>query len=141
MKIITEQLANKLPREHKLLSNQSVNPQDYSTLYSLLIKVQQLTVFDITSTEKLPNETIFSVTDHINRTGNNPLIRHQIELGIDFIDITRLYLKKQNSVITDCCGKKLNRKYPYPSHYLCNITILAKALGIQKISAFLVNIL
>jgi len=141
MKIITQQLAKKLPRDHKLLSNQTVNPQDYSTLYSLLSKAQQLTIYDITSTKKHSHETIFSVTDHINRTGNNPLIGHQIELGIDFIDITKLYLKEQNSVITDCCGKELNRKYLYPSHYLCNITILAKALDIQKISAYLVNII
>ena len=55
-------------------------------------------------------------------------------------NITKLYKYGQNFVKTDCCGKKLNRQYSYPSHYLCNIAILAKASGIKKISAFLVNI-
>ena len=114
MKIITEQLANKLPRNHKLLYNQSINPQDHSTLYSILTKAQQLTIYDITITEKHPQGTIFSVNDHINRTGKNPLIGRQKELDIDFIDISRLYFNEQNSVITDCCGKELNRNILIP---------------------------
>mgnify|MGYP001332038079 CR=1 FL=1 len=140
MKIITQQLAEKLPRYHDLLSNQTVDPLDYSTLHFIITETQQLTIYDITRTKKHPNETIINVNNHINRTGKNPLIGHQKELEIDFIDITNLYNGGQNSVKTDCCGKYLNKRYSYPSQYLCNISILAKALGIQKIAAFLVNI-
>ena len=140
MKIITQQLADKLPKNNELLSNLALNPQDYLTIYPVLKKVQQLTVYDITTTKEHPVETIINVNDHINRTGNNPLIGRQKDLGIDFTNINKLYKIEKNSIKTDCCGKTLNLRYPYPSHYLCNISILAKAIGIPKISAFLVNI-
>ena len=140
MKIITHQLADKLPKNHELLSNLVLNPQDYLTILPVLKEAQQLIIYDITKTNKHPAQTIINVNDHINRTGNNPLIGHQIELGIDFTNINKLYKSEKNSIKTDCCGKTLNLSYPYPSHYLCNISILAKAIGIPKISAFLVNI-
>ena len=140
MKIITQQLADKLPKNHELLSNLALNPQDYLAICSVLKEVKQLTIYDITTTKKHPDKTIINVKDHINRTGNNPLIGHQEELGIDFTNINKLYKIEKNSIKTDCCGKTLNLRYPYPSHYLCNISILAKAIGIPKISAFLVNI-
>ena len=140
MIIITQQLANKLPKNHELLSNLALNPQDYLTIYPVLTKAQQLTIYDITTTKEHSEETIIGVNDHINRTGNNPLIGHQKDLNIDFTNINKLYKSEHNSVKTDCCGKTLNLRYPYPSHYLCNISILAKAMGIHKISAFLVNI-
>ncbi len=140
MKIITKQLADKLPNNHELLSNPVLNPQDYSAIHLALKEAQQITIFDITTTKKHPKKTIINVNDHINRTGNNPLIGHQKELGIDFTNICKLYNSEQHSIKTDCCGKTLNRRYPYPSHYLCNISILAKAIGVPKISAFLVNI-
>ena len=139
MIIITQQLANKLPKNHKLLSNLALNPQYYLAIYPVIKEAQQLTIYDITTTKEYPVETIFNVNDHINRTGNNPLIGHQKDLNIDFTNINKLYKSEQNSIKTDCCGKSLNLRYPYPSHYLCNISILAKAIGVSTISAFLVN--
>ena len=142
MKIITQQLANKLQRDHELLSNYIANPLDYSKLKSIFNNIHQTTIYDITYNKKIKNGEIVGVKDHINKTGTNPLIGKQKELSIDFIDITRIYQNnKKNDVITTCCGKKLNTKYTYPSHYLCNITILARACNIQTISAFLINIL
>jgi hypothetical protein len=140
MKIITQQLFEKLQADHELLSGQVVNPEDYSALHSLLIEEQEITIYDSTKTKTHPPNTIISVKDHINRTGNNHLIGHQKELKINFVDMSKLYKSEQNSITTSCCGKELNEKYPYPSHYLCNISILAHALGITKISAFLINI-
>ena len=141
MTIITSQLAEKIQEDHSLLLNIIVNPLDFSALYSLLKEKKELTIYDITTTTKHPQETIISVNDHINKTGNNPLIGNQKELNIDFVDITNLYKRKQNGVITVCCGNTLNTKYKYPSSYLCNISIIARAIGTQKISAFLLNIL
>ena len=140
MKIITQQLADKLPKNHELLSNLALNPQDYLAICPALKEVKQLTIYDITTTKKHPDKTIINVKDHINRTGNNPLIGRQKELDIDFTNINKLYKSDQNSIKTDCCGKTLNLRYPYPSHYICNISILAKAIGIPQILAFLVNI-
>ena len=140
MKIITQQLADKLPENHELLSNLVLNPQDYLTTYPVLKEAQQLIIYDRTRTNEYPVETIINVNDHINRTGNNPLIGRQKDMNINFTNINKLYKSEHNSIKTDCCGKTLNLRYPYPSHYLCNISILAKAIGIHKISAFLVNI-
>ena len=141
MTIITTQLAEKLQKDHDLLSNMVVNPRDFSALCSMLKEKKELNIYDITTTTKHPEETIISVNDHINKTGNNPLVGNQKELNIDFVDITNLYKKKQNGITTVCCGKTLNTQYKYPSSYLCNISIIARAIGTQKISAFLLNIL
>mgnify|MGYP001288599784 FL=1 len=97
MKIITQQLFEKLQADHELLSGQVVNPEDYSALHSLLIEEQEITIYDITKTKTHPPNTIISVKDHINRTGNNHLIGHQKELKINFVDISKLYKSKQNS--------------------------------------------
>lgn len=140
MKIITSQLADKLPQGHELLFEQVANPLDYLRLNSIITKTKHLTVYDLTMTNERPEGAIISVNDHINKTGKNPLIDNENKQQIDFIDITNLYNVKKNSVITNCCGEELNTKYLYPSHYLCNITILARAREIQKISAFLVNL-
>ena len=140
MKIITQQLADKLSKNNDLLSNLALNPQDYFAIQPVLKDVKQLTIYDITTTKKHPHKAIINVSDHINRTGTNPLIGRQKELGINFTNINKLYKSEQSSIQTDCCGNTLNLRYPYPSHYLCNISILAKALGVPQISAFLVNI-
>ena len=52
MKIITQQLADKLPNNHELLSNLTLNPQDYSEIHPILTGVQQLTIYDITIDRK-----------------------------------------------------------------------------------------
>ena len=141
MNIITKQLAIKLPKDHNIIFKQWVDPLDYSTLYLLLEKTKKLTIYDVTTNNTLPTGTIIGVRDHINRTNKNPLIGLQGKLGINFIDITRLYESNdEHSVIADCCGNKLNNHYAYPTHFLCHISILAKALEIKNISAFLVNI-
>ena len=140
MIVITKQLSEKLPNNHKLLSKRVVNPLDYSELNEIIEKAQQIIIYDATKTAALSPKAIISVYDHINRTGKSPLIGNQKKHNIDFIDITGIYSSDKKAVQTDCCGKKLNTIYLYPSHYLCIISILAKARGINKISAFLVNI-
>ena len=56
MKIITQQLADKLSSCHKLLSNQVINPQDYITTHSILINAQELTIYDITNSKNIPTK-------------------------------------------------------------------------------------
>ena len=140
MKIITHQLEIKLPTQHWLLTNEKINPTNISQIIQKLQGKKKLEIFDLTSSNKHPNHAMLNVKDHINRTGINPLRKKQKNLTIDFLDITKLYKEKKESIITDCCGKNLNNIFTYPSHYLCNISILAKHLGIDDISAFLINI-
>ena len=141
MNIITEQLAKKLPKYSELQKYNIVNPTNFNELYQQLKskKTNEINVIDLTSTPKEDNGMIISVQDHTNRTGANILTGRQNLLGIDFIDMTNLYQKKKNSIITDCCGKVLNNKYEYPSHYICHITTLAQAMNIKKIYGFLYN--
>jgi len=141
MNIITKQLANKLPKNSELHKHNIVNPTNYNELYQQLKSntVNEINVIDLTSTSKQEHGIIISVQDHINRTGTNILTGRQKRLGIDFIDMTNLYQKNKNSIITDCCGEILNNKYKYPSHYLCHITTLAHAMNIKNIYGFLYN--
>jgi len=141
LNIITEQLANKLPEDSKLLKYNIINPVNFNQLYQLLTfnKISEICVTDSTATDNIEFGTIIPVKDHVNRTGTNILIGKQQFLRIDFIDMTNQYITKQNSIITDCCGKTLNNKYNYPSHYLCHIVCLAHALKINKINGFLYN--
>ncbi len=141
MNIITEQLANKLPKDSELQKYNIVNPTNFNELYQLLKarKKNEINVIDLTSTHKEEHGTIIPVQDHINRTGTNILTGKQKVLSIDFIDMTNIYQKKKNNIITDCCGKSLNNKYEYPSHYICHITNIAFAMNIKKINGFLYN--
>ena len=140
MTIITQHLAERLPLDHELLLNPIVNPLKYSSLYSNLQNRQQLTIYDATQNKKLEKWKIIGVKDHINRTGSNPLIGSDKTLPFNFIDISNLYRSEKHFVVTDCCGKTLNSKYQYPSYFLCHVSILARAMKIQKIKAYLVNI-
>ena len=141
MNIITEQLANKLPKDSELQKHKIVNPTNFNELYQQLKsnKTNEINIIDLTSTPKEEYGMIISVQDHINRIGTNILTGRQKLLGIDFIDMTNLYKKKKNSIITNCCGEILNNKYKYPSHYLCHITTLAHAMNIKNIYGFLYN--
>ena len=139
MKIITKQLAERLSPSHQLLQLTTIDPQDIKTLTIFLSKIKIITIYDYTTTMNHPRGEIIGVKDHINRTGTNPLIGNQKKLNIDFIDIGKTYKRKKNYIVTNCCGAKINLKYEYPSHYLCNISILAMAMGIENISAYLVN--
>ena len=59
---------------------------------------------------------------------------------IDFVDMTGAYTFENNAVITNCCGEKLNKNFAYPSHFLCHIALVARALKIPIIKGFLYNV-
>ena len=134
-------MAEKLPAGHGLLNNQVVNPLDYPTLHSTISNSKRIIIYDVTQNKKHSQEEIINVKDHINRTGGNPLIGRQEELGINFVDISVLYKYEKGAVITNCCGLRLSDQYAYPSHYMCYISILAKAMKIKEIQANLINII
>ena len=141
MTIITSQLAEKLPVGHELLNNHVVNPLDYPTLHSTISNAERIIIYDVTQNKKHLQEEIIKIKDHVNRTGSNPLVDRQEELGINFVDISMLYKYEKGAVITNCCGPRLSRHYDYPSHYMCHISILARAMKIKEIKANLINII
>jgi len=120
-----------------------IDPSDVnSVINTIRDKVKdELIVYDITrSTKDSPRQKL-RVNDHINRTGINPLIGRQAALGVDFTDLTDLYGKTVDGIVTNCLGDRFREdSFEYPSAWLCNISIIARALNVKKISAFLVNI-
>ena len=103
------------------------------------IKDKSISIYDITQNEELDFEAIISVKDHVNCTGNNPLVGRQQKLGINFVDMTSVYEQKSEGIFTHSGGKKLNLQFDFPSHYLAHIIILAQTLKFKSIGAFLIN--
>ena len=98
-------------------------------------------IYDYTLSLKHRSREIIKVSDHINMTGNNPLIGNQKELPKQFVDISNLY-NSESGVTTTCLGKYFNQNkqsYQYPSAYLCYIAIIVRALERKNIHAFLIN--
>ncbi len=130
---------------HTAISDQYkiLNPLKISSILNVLamLKDKELNIYDKTYNTSLDHGKIIPVNDHINCSGNNPLIGNQKDLKIDFIDITSLYKKQKGGIITHCCGRVINTQYKYPSHYLCYIAILARTQGINKIKGYLINII
>ena len=100
---------------------------------------KEVTIYDITNTDKQKHLSKLYVNDHVNRTGSNPLIGKQKYFDIDFIDIKKTYKIHPSGVVTFCCGKELNKNLPFPSHYLCHISIVCKALKVESITGILIN--
>jgi len=141
LKFITKQLKKNLPIHHKLLSCEIIDPKKIKESINKIKNHKTIIIYDLTTTKQQKHLKKIPVNDHINRTGKNPLINKQDFLNIDFLDIGSSYVKKEKGIITNCCGEQLKSQHLYPSHFLCNIIILAKALKIQECHAYLINII
>ena len=137
--IITKQLSELLPKDHRLQKHLSLNPTNFQEIFNLFKSQtsKDLCVYDATVSKNIKKGQKFMVKDHVNKTGTNILIGQQKKLCIDFTDISSLYTHKKNSIITTCCGEKLNMNLEYPCHYLCHITTLAKAMQFKTIIGYL----
>jgi purine nucleoside phosphorylase len=140
--VITKQLSQKLSPESELQKFTKVNPEKFKSIYNILYSqnINELIITDATCTKKMTAGNTVQVMDHINNTGSSPLIGKQAFLDIDFVDMTGAYTFENNAVITNCCGEKLNKNFTYPSHFLCHITLMARALKIPIIKGFLYNV-
>ena len=140
-----------------LLNNKIINPPlktkeyvqydffNYLKIYKFLLKHQHLTksveIYDITYNLNYPNNTLFSINDHINRIGHNPFIGKQKFFKIDFINIENLYTQHTTGVVTTCCGER----YPtheatikFPSTHIANVATLAHISG-YAVTGHLIN--
>jgi len=121
-----------------------INCEKKETLFEEIqaIPGNHINIYDKTYNPRDKRGEIIGVGDHINQTGNNPLIGNQHKLEEQFIDISMLY-KEAKGVTTTCIGKhyeKMKKNHNYPSTYLCQAAIVAKATGKRKINGFLINI-
>ena len=142
MTIITKQLSEFLPIDHKLQNYLSIDPTNFQAMYNLFKTStdRELCIYDATNSKNLKCGQIVRIRDHINNTGTNILIGLQQTLKIDFLDATNFYSQDQKGVITTCCGKKLNIKKKYPSYYICHPATLARAMQINRITGYLYNV-
>ena len=105
-----------------------VNPQNTTKTIQQIKKLTNnpIHIYDTTENHNYKANNIIKVSDHINKTGHNPLIGNQKKLPEPFIDISNLY-SSTNGIITHCLGKHFNQykqKHEYPSKYLCYISML-----------------
>ena len=129
--------------DNKLTESIKINPKDIAGTIKILkpLKQQMIEIYDITHNPQMPHNEKIIVKDHINQSGNNPLIGIQNQFLEPFIDISNTY-NVDNGVTTVCLGAHYNKhknKHEYPSTYLCYVSILAKAIGVKKINATLIN--
>ena len=129
--------------DNKLTESIKINPKDIAGTIKILksLRQQMIEIYDITHNPQMPHNEKIIVKDHINQSGNNPLIGIQNQFLDPFIDISNTY-NVDNGVITVCLGAhydKYKNKHEYPSTYLCYVSILAKAIGVKKINATLIN--
>ena len=139
IKIITAELVQcNLNLESEVIV---VDAKDKEKLIKEMLKIKKLTdsidIWDLTNGYTLGE--IIEVSDHINKTGANPLIGNQQKLKIDFPDVTNLYNHKKG-ITTICRGDSFHkRNEEHISTWLCHISIVARAIGIKKIQAKLVS--
>ena len=129
--------------DNKLTESIKINPKDIAGSIKILksLRQQMIEIYDITHNPQMPHNEKIIVKDHINQSGNNPLIGIQNQFLEPFIDISNTY-SVDNGVTTVCLGAhydKYKNKHEYPSTYLCYVSILAKAIGVKKINATLIN--
>ena len=135
----------------KLITQIKIKPDFViSNNYKKLLKnekeIRRVEIYDITYNNKKKQRKVIEISDHINKTGENPLIGKKQLSSTQFFDITTLYDYKKNNITTTCLGDKYfiflstrKKRPPYPSTNICNIAILCKALGFSKIKGFLIN--
>ena len=104
-------------------------------------KNQTIEIWGATTSKKHKKNEIIKVNDHINFTGNNPLIGHQNKIKTSFPDMTNIYKKTERGIITTSRGKYflLDEEYEYPTEKFCYFGIIARALGIKEIKGYLIN--
>ena len=140
--IITKAIKKKI--QHLGIKYNIIYKNEPKNLIMELIKKRpkKIIIYDITSVEKEKPFSIIEVSDHINKTGENPLIGNQKIIKNNFIDIRKIY-NKESKTITVGLGRFYGTKHGenYPSTYLCNIAIIAQAVGVKQITGRLINII
>ena len=104
-------------------------------------KIKEILIYDKTFLKKQPNNKKIYVNDHVNKTGKNPLLKNYK----NFLDISYLYTKHKDGIITTCLGKNYKEskhQYAYPSTTLCLFSIWCKNKQPEiKITGVLINVL
>ena len=92
-------------KDNKHSDSIKINPNNRSETIRTLktLKQHSIEVYDITHNPHMPHDEKIVVKDHINQTGNNPLIGIQRQFSEPFIDISNTY-NVDDGVTTVCLG-------------------------------------
>ena len=106
-------------------------------------KTQAIHIYDVEKNKKNKKiKKIIQVTNHINKTGINPIKKHQ-KKKVKFYDVTEIYQQNKKRTTVECFGSKnptKNKdKNKIQSGYLCNHSIVAHIVGIKKIYAYVIT--
>ena len=117
----------------------------YSDSFKQLYKYQKIHTIHIYDVDKNKKDTkikkTIQISNHINKTGINPIIKHQ-KKRVEFYDITEIYKQNNQKKTVVCVGahspikKKDTNKIQ--SWYLCNHAIVAHTLGIKNIYGYVI---
>lgn len=101
-------------------------------------ETKEIYIYDVTQVKS--KKKYFYINDHINKTGKNPL---RSKKPIEFIDLSKTYLKTKEGITTTCLGKryyKEKNKHGYPSTDLCLLSVLCKRINHTiRIKGILIN--
>ena len=136
----TELLA-KIEKENKIKTLKLHLFEDVEKEIKNIKNEEKIEIWGATASLKHKNKEILSVNDHINFSGNNPLIGNQKKIITFFPDMSNIYKKTKKGITTTTRGKYflLDDKYEYQTQYFSYFGIIARALGIKKIKGFLIN--
>ena len=138
--IFYTELLSKTEKNTKIKTIKLNNFQESINKIKRINKEKKIEIWGATTTKKHKKNEILNVNDHINFTGNNPLIGKQNQIKTSFPELTSLYKKTKKGIITTSRGKYfLLDKEEYQTQYFCYFGIIARALGIKQIKGRLIN--
>ena len=141
IKIITKALSLKKIIKTDENTHEVSTPEELINTLINIDKKREIIIFDITYKKNKPNFFVQNICDHINQTGTNWLRKKQKQLQLDFVDITNLYIStsKTTTVSLGSYYEKNKTKHKNPSTDICNIAIMLRGMGYNKIKGNLVN--
>jgi len=103
-------------------------------------KTEEINIYDITKKQKGNQRKKTQINNHINKTGENPLITKK-QTKIKFYDTTNAYQKSIKGITTTCLGKRYKKEYKKfknPSTFICHVVFILRARGYKKIKGWLI---
>tara|TARA_B100000700_G_scaffold304246_1_gene376672 strand:+ start:543 stop:1025 length:483 start_codon:yes stop_codon:yes gene_type:complete len=139
--IFCTELFEKIVKQHNYKKIDLNNFKESIEIIKKHKKYKKIEIWGITTTKKTPYNKALRVNDHKNFTGNNPLIGNQKKATTSFPEMTKLYSKTKEGVVTVSRGKHFlkDNQYEHPTENFCYFGIIARAVGIKKIDGYLLN--
>ncbi len=131
-----------LKKDLQLKKYIKLHSDSFNQLYSHR-KTNSIHIYDVEKNKtnrKIKKTT--QICNHINKTGTNPIRKHQ-KMRVEFYDVTQRYQQNNKNKTAECFGSKpptKNKdKNKLQSWHLCNHAIVAHVLGIKNIYGYVIQ--